>query len=330
MQRERISENIYWFQSEVYAQVTAGLIVGPQWAVVVDTLAVPEESMEIQRFVTDTIGVPIRYVVNTHSHADHAWGNCYFPGATIIAHTLCAKYLRESGYAALEATKKTNPAFQNTQIVLPHLTFAHGELTLKLGKKNLVFFLTPGYTSDGISVFVEDDRVLFAGDAFMPIPQMNEGNYHQSIDVIRKIGDMGLENIIQGHGDIVLRGEISDAVQENIAYIEKIHEIALNATRHRDPAEYLNQFDIESTGKSRVYLGGLAEQLNKRNLIWMFKQVVAEVGLPQSEDEYIDEPDDDDFEDMLQSADQLTIDDHDSDMNDDFEDYSEDFDDDDF
>ena len=43
MHRERVSENVFWFQSEVYAQVTAGVIVGPQWAVVIDTLALPEE-----------------------------------------------------------------------------------------------------------------------------------------------------------------------------------------------------------------------------------------------------------------------------------------------
>ena len=39
MQRERVSENVYWFQSKVYAQVTAGVIAGPQWAVLIDTLA---------------------------------------------------------------------------------------------------------------------------------------------------------------------------------------------------------------------------------------------------------------------------------------------------
>ena len=45
MQRERISDNVFWFQSEIYAQVTAGVIAGPQWAVVIDTLAMPEENI---------------------------------------------------------------------------------------------------------------------------------------------------------------------------------------------------------------------------------------------------------------------------------------------
>jgi cyclase len=299
MQRERITENIYWFQSELYAQVTAGVIVGPQWAIVVDTLALPEESIAIRDFVLNTLELPIRYLINTNGRADHAWGNMFFPGATIISHTLCSKYLKETGIPSLEATKKQNVQFQNTSIVLPHLTFSQGDLTLKIGKKNIQLMLTPGYAEDGISVFVEEDRVLFAGDAFMPIPQIESVHYTEAIRVIKEIGDMGLENIIQGHGDIILRGEIEDAVHENINYLEKLHEIASSAVKRRDPASYLNQFSIEDCGKSRVYLGGVAEQLHRNNLINMFKQVVAEVGLPKSDDEYEDELDDDDFDDMF-------------------------------
>lgn len=298
MQRERVSENVYWFQSEVYAQVTAGVIVGPQWAIVVDTLAVPEESIAIRKFVVEEIGVPVRYVINTHSQSDHAWGNCYFPGATIIGHTKCTEFLREKGIPALEATKKQNPLFQDTKIILPHLTFSHGELTLKVGKKNLIILLTPGHSEDGISVFVEEDRILFAGDAFIPVPQLTDGRYKDVLAVMKKFSTMGLENIIQGHGDIILRGEIDDAIEENVNYIKNVREVVEKAIKKRNPAEYLNNVNIESCGKSRVYLGGLAEQLHKRNLIWMFKQLVTEGGLPKSEDEYDEEPLEDDFDDL--------------------------------
>ena len=82
MRRERISDNVYWFQSEEYAQVTAGVITGPQWAIVVDTLAFPFEAKAIRKFVVEELGLPVRYLINTHSHSDHAWGNCFFPGAT--------------------------------------------------------------------------------------------------------------------------------------------------------------------------------------------------------------------------------------------------------
>jgi len=88
IQRERIADNVYSFQSEVYAQVTAGAVIGPSWAVVIDTLALPEETLAIRDFIEQELNVPVRYVIVTHSHADHSWGNCFFPGATIIGHSL--------------------------------------------------------------------------------------------------------------------------------------------------------------------------------------------------------------------------------------------------
>ncbi|NIR12771.1 MAG: MBL fold metallo-hydrolase, partial [Desulfobacterales bacterium] len=41
----------------------------------IDTLALPEETIEIREFIEQELQVPIRYVVNTHYHADHTWGN---------------------------------------------------------------------------------------------------------------------------------------------------------------------------------------------------------------------------------------------------------------
>ena len=297
MQKERISENVYWLQSELYAQVTAGVIVGPQWAIVVDTLALPEETLAMREFIDNELKVPVRYLIDTHSHADHAWGNCFFPEATIIAHTKCAQYLATSGKAALEATKAENPAFADSHIVLPHLTFDDGEITLKVGKKNLIIMLTPGHTDDGISVFVEEDRILFAGDSFMPIPALYEGNYVQTLETYKKINSLGLENIVQGHGDIILRGEIDEAMHENITYLTKLKEVGEKARIKRNPGEYLSNIHVEDCGKSRVYLGGLAENLHKRNLIWLYKQVIAQYGFP-TEDEYEPEPEDDDFDNL--------------------------------
>jgi glyoxylase-like metal-dependent hydrolase (beta-lactamase superfamily II) len=93
MQRERVADNVFYFQSDVYAQVTAGAVIGPNWAVVIDTLAIPEETIQIRDFIEQELNLPVRYVIDTHYHADHAWGNCFFPGATIIAHALCRKQL---------------------------------------------------------------------------------------------------------------------------------------------------------------------------------------------------------------------------------------------
>jgi len=278
MQRERISENVYWFQSEIYAQVTAGAITGPQWAVVIDTLALPEETLAMRSYIEEELNVPVRYVINTHYHADHSWGNCFFPGATIIGHTLTREIMLEKGQTSLESARRQNPTFKQIKIVAPHLTFSDGGMVLRVGKKNLIFFHSPGHSKDGISILVEEDRVLFAGDSFLPLPYIVDGDPDVLVDTVKKIGKMGLENIIQGHGDIVLRGEIDDAVKENLNYLSTLRKSVKSALRKRNPLEAITAIDIESCGKSRVLLAGLAEELHRRNVRYLYKNMHSEGG----------------------------------------------------
>ena len=273
MHRERVSENVYWFQSEVYAQVTAGVVAGPQWAVVIDTLALPDETLSIREFIEHELNVPVRYVINTHYHADHAWGNCFFPGATVIAHAHCRNLLEERGVPSLEAAQKQNPALRQVKIVLPQMTFVDGDVTLRVGKKNLILSTAFGHSHDGIAVLVEEDRILFAGDSFMPLPYIVDGDIDDIMASIKHIGRMGLENIVQGHGDVILRGEIDAAVKENLNYLAAIKKAVKAIAKRKNALELLEEIAIEDCGKSRVYLGGLAQQLHQRNLRALLNQM---------------------------------------------------------
>jgi cyclase len=289
VQRERVSDNVYSFQSEVYAQVTAGAVIGPNWAVVIDTLAFPEETLEIRDFIERELGVPVRYVVNTHYHADHAWGNCFFPGATVIGHALCRQWLQTRGQASLQEIRKQNTSFRQVKIVLPHITFKDTTLNLRVGKKTLTLMPLPGHCQDNIGALVEEDRVLFAGDAFMPMPYIVDGSIDDMISSLKKIGKMGLENVVQGHGDIVLRGEIDANLKEDLAYLSALRKAVRKASRRKFPMEILDEIDVESCGKSRVLIGGLAAELHRRNLRALYRQLYGEPPIP-SDDE------DEDFE----------------------------------
>jgi len=265
MQRERISENVYWFQSETYAQVTAGVITGPKWAVVVDTL-MPQETLGIRNFVEEKLGLAVRYVINTHYHADHCWGNCFFPGATIIGHERCRELLIKKTPSALEIARQDSPLYKQISIKPPQITFSQGTFTMRVGNKTLRLFTTPGHSEDGISVLVEDDKVLFTGDTFMPLPFIVDGNLDQYVQSLQHFATMGLENIIQGHGNIILRGEIEDKVRENIMYLTALQKAVRTARRRKNPIEILDSIGVETCGKSRILLGGLAGELHRRNL----------------------------------------------------------------
>jgi len=273
MHRERVSENVFWFQSEVYAQVTAGVVAGPQWAVVIDTLALPDETLTIREFIEHELNIPVRYVINTHYHADHSWGNCFFPGATVVAHERCRKLLEERGVPSLETAKKQNPALRQVKVVLPQMTFGDGDMTLRVGKKNLILSSAFGHSDDGITVLVEEDRILFAGDSFMPIPHIVDGDVDANIASIKQVGKMGLENIVQGHGDIILRGEIDAAVKDNLNYLTSIKRSVRSISRRKNAEELLEEIRIEDCGKSKVLLGGLANTLHQSNLRALLRQM---------------------------------------------------------
>jgi len=286
VQHERIAEGVYAFQSEAYAQVMAGVVVGTQGALVIDALALPEETLAIREFIEEELQVPVRYVVNTHYHADHAWGNGFFPGAVIIGHELTRRWLFEKGQKALEQARQQDPSFQRVRLVPPEWTFQQGRVTLKLGRKTVTLIPLPGHSADGIGVLVEEDRVLFAGDVMMPLPYLVDGDYEAMVASHKLIAKMHLENLIPGHGEIVLRGEIPELVKSNLAYLSELRKAVRQAHRRKYPGDYLQEISVEDCGKSRVLLGGLAEALHQRNLRALYRQFYGEPPATSPEDEY--------------------------------------------
>ncbi len=296
VQRERVADNVYSFQSESYAQVTAGAVIGPNWAVVIDTLPVPEETLQIRDFIEQELTVPVRYVINTHYHADHTWGNYFFPGATVIAHTLCRKWLEEKGIPSLDNARRQNQVYRNVKIVLPHMVFSDGHLSLRVGKKTLTLMPMPGHSADNVGVLVEEDRVLFAGDTCMPLPYIVDGGFEDEVASLKKVAKMGLENIVQGHGDIILRGEIDGYIKENLSYLSALRKAVRKAGRRKFPLDLLEEVTIESCGKSRVLIGGLAVELHRRNLRGLYFQMFGVAPIASGEDEDYEEYEEEELE----------------------------------
>ena len=77
---------------------------------------------------------------------------------------------------------------------------------------------------------------------------------------------------MEGHGEIVLRGEVQNAIISNLGYLAAIKRDVKVAMRRKDPNKKLREATIEACGKSRVLLGGLAPELHRRNLAALFKR----------------------------------------------------------
>jgi glyoxylase-like metal-dependent hydrolase (beta-lactamase superfamily II) len=174
------------------------------------------------------------------------------------------------GRRSLEEAKRQNRELREVETVLPDVIFESGEIGIRVGKRTLKLLHLPGHSADGIGVLVVEDRVLFSGDIMMPIPYLVDGEFEQMIASLKQIPKMKLENLVQGHGEVILRGEVSSAVKINIKYLNTIRSHVRQASRRKDYMAYLDEIDVESCGKSRILLGGLAENLHQRNLLALF------------------------------------------------------------
>ena len=272
MLRERVADNIYVFTSELYAQVNSGAVVGPDWSVLIDTMPYPEETLEIRDLIEGRLGSPVRYIINTHHHPDHVLGNCFFPGAAVIAHGLCRELMDTRTRARLEAARLQSRELANIDLVLPDIVFGGDGLTLRVGRRTLELIPLPGHSPDGIGVLIPEDHVLFSGDAMMPMPYLIDGNSEQLGASLRRIPKLKLENLVQGHGEIILRGEIPNALRSNLSYLTAVERGVGRLRRRKNPLELIDDIPIEECGKSRILLGGIAPELHRQNLLTVLEQ----------------------------------------------------------
>src|SRR5947209_7658732 len=73
-------------------------VVGKDHVVVIDA-NFPKEAGDILAAVKKTTDKPVKYVLDTHHHGDHAYGNAVWSkaGAQIVGTTPCARLLKVSG-----------------------------------------------------------------------------------------------------------------------------------------------------------------------------------------------------------------------------------------
>jgi hypothetical protein len=108
----------------------------------------------------------------------------------------------------------------------------------------------------------------------MPVPLISSplADIDQFKRSLENLYEFNLECIVQGHGDILLRGEVTSSIDASIKYIDDIQRlvdelIADNATKHD-----LLQHDIEEYDRSRIPLGGLVQQFHSQNLLYLWEK----------------------------------------------------------
>jgi len=275
MLQERVSDNIYVFTSDLYAQVTAGGIVTREGAILVDSLPFPAEARDMATFISRVCPPGVQYVVLTHYHADHTYGSYLFPDADVVGHARCRTLLTTVGVPTLDAAQAEAPELEDVVLRPPDVTFDDGELSLRVGKEVVRLIHAPGHTRDSVMVYVEESRVLFAADTVMPVPSIVDGDMDDLRASLRKVTELSIENMVRGHGEVILRGEVLDIVQISLDYLDAIEALVAEAIKSGEGRDVLQKSSIESCGLSRIPLNGLVQQIHVANLLALYDRMTS-------------------------------------------------------
>jgi len=274
MRRERVSDDIYVFTSSLYAQVTASAVVQKEGVVVVDTLPYPEETRNMINFLEGLSKAPIKYLVNTHAHGDHTFGNYLFDAdVQLVCHKRCWEEMFKHGQQALAEAKVSSPEFEEVALRIPDIIFDEGDLVLHVGNKSVELRLLPGHSRDLTVAYVREDRVLIASDAMMPVPYFVSGSRQEFKESLKKILDYPLESVVQGHGEVLLRGEVPKAVQASLDYLDIIEDKVRKIIKRGQARSVLDKITIDQCGRSRIPLNGLVQDLHRVNLYALYDEL---------------------------------------------------------
>ena len=123
-------------------------------------------------------------------------------------------------------------------------------------------------------VHVREDKVLFASDLMMPVPMIASpfSDIEQYKRSLSNLHDYNLESIVQGHGDILLRGEVTSSINGSVKYLNDIQNTVETLMDRGATKHDLLQNDVEQFGRSRIPLGGLVQQFHNSNLLHLWEK----------------------------------------------------------
>ena len=182
-----------------------GIVVGRDAVAVVDTGGSVAVGRRLLRAVHDITDRPVRYVINTHQHPDHVFGNAAFgPDATFVGHRNLPSELAKRGSYYLRSFREQlgDGAIAEVQIVPPRL-LVDGETTLDLGDRmlRLTAWSPAAHTDCDLTVLDETTGVLFAGDlVFVRHVPVVDGSLVGWLSVMAKLAELPARIVVPGHG----------------------------------------------------------------------------------------------------------------------------------
>jgi glyoxylase-like metal-dependent hydrolase (beta-lactamase superfamily II) len=247
----------------------AGFVVLDGSVLVFDTHFTPEAGDALRAAIRTITSKPVRYVINSHWHADHTHGNQSFPEAQLISSVNARRDILQSDLPALNRSLriaqtqldrlrktangepdsserqalreqiKSREEYLRTmarlKIVAPSATLEQN-LTIRDGERECrILSMGTGHTDGDIVLFLPASKVVFAGDLFFngAIPNVQDASILEWMKTLGNLLKLDADTFLPGHGAIGSKKE----VEAFLRYFEELKALVQPVVDRGDSVE---------------------------------------------------------------------------------------------
>ena len=249
-----------------------GFVIGDDAVAVIDTGGSVHEGSRLLAAIRSRSDKLIRYIINTHLHPDHVFGNAAFAagGTTFVGHENLPLGLSARGQFYLDAFQRImgEEAMAGVKIIAPTLLVSD-ETRIDLGSRTLLLNAWPAAHTD-TDLTVQDERsgILFAGDlVFVQHVPVVDGSLRGFLAATDALSHLSATKVIPGHGAVIENWPTG--LQPQRRYLERLRDdiraqIARGATI--DTA-------VQTAAQSEKPYWQLFEDYNARNATAAFAEL---------------------------------------------------------
>ena len=270
-------ENFYEKEDNIGDIANLGFIIGDQSIAVIDTGGSLQIGEALKLAIKKVSKKPIKYVINTHGHQDHIFGNSAFlsEGVTIYGHYNLKKFIQERGSQYIRQVVEAGDKVKGTKIVFPHVVIAKtsqdqvkklsNKITIDLGNRKLLLTSYPtAHTYSDATVFDLKTKTFFAGDLVSDerVPTM-DGLVKNWIKALNEIEKVDFKIMVPGHGKIQID---NTALKKTRTYLQVLYDDVIDALKKDMPAEKVIKIAAQTEKDKWI----LFDRVNPGNVVRTF------------------------------------------------------------
>jgi cyclase len=233
----KVEPDLYVIHNAIAPGNTTVLLTDDGVVLVDDKFAVDHDAImaELKKITAK----PIRYVINTHHHADHSGGNVKLQEMNV--QVISSEQARQN----MMGTPRDG-LFIAREPGLPNVTFEK-RLHLYIGSKRAeLYYFGRGHTNGDVVVFFPDDRALAAGDLFTfgdETPQLIDyaggGSAKEWTETLDAVLRLDFDTVVPGHGTVTTKQELRNFRDRTLALRVRVHDMVVQKKSRDDIATML-------------------------------------------------------------------------------------------